>query len=296
MYELTFAILLAGGARPVTSGERIELHGRGHVYAARKADGVGREPAAGAHKSGVRRSEAIDGVRPTSPAGRRSRKESKPPGGPRPRRRAQAPAAVVFPSGESLTVVRGRDRRGQEHFDPTGSGNPLLDTSGERRFRKLSDNFSAGEMARSGGKTFDVARIDPRHVACLQAIRDRVGKPVRVRSGYRSFWYNDEVYRRLGKKPTKSQHISGRASDIWIQGMTGLEVAKVAIDACGPDLALGLGLEYAHVDVRGHPGVWGYEGVPGRQTAELERYRVARRVALRGGANKRRRVSLAKRM
>lgn len=318
MYKLVFTILLVSAAPRAAFGASLDRLGRGPDHAARWADRFGRVWAAGAIKPSVRRSEAVTVKPSTRPAGRRSRKEMKPAVGPQTRRplavrtpatsntaatvgrtrraaRPHAPVSIVFPSGAALTIVKGRDRVGQEHYDPTGSGNPLLNASGANRSKMLTDNFSVGEMARSGDKTFEVARIDPRHVICLQAIRDHVGKPVWVRSGYRSFWYNLEVYRRLGKKPTKSQHISGKASDIWIQGMTGLEVSKAAIDACGPDLAVGVGLEYAHVDVRGYPGVWGYNGVPRRQVAELERYRIARRVALRAGGNRRRRAPTSKR-
>lgn len=209
---------------------------------------------------------------------------------------SHATAMVTFLSGTSLPIVKGPDRAGQEHYDPNRSGNPLLNTSGANRLKMLSDNFSVNEIARSGNKIWGIARIDPRHVACLQEIRDYVGKPVSIRSGYRSFWYNIEIYRRMGKAPTKSQHISGRASDIKIEGMTGLEIAKAAIDACGPNVAIGLGLGYAHIDVRGHSSIWKYEGVTNQQIAEVERYRMVRRVALRGPARKQRRGSLSKRV
>jgi flagellar protein FlgJ len=156
----------------------------------------------------------------------------------------------------------------------------------------LSDNFSVAELARSGDKTFGVARIDPRQITCLQNIRNRVGRPVLIRSGYRSYWHNIEVYRRLGRRPTSSQHLSGRASDIKIEGMTGVEIAKAAIDACGPDIAVGLGPSFAHVDVRGDSGVWKYEGVTNQQVAEVERHRASRRVALRVRPRRQRRDSL----
>lgn len=301
MYKLAFSILLLTAVPPTVNagwaaGGAAKPIGRGPEVAKPPASGTGRarggtRPADavsvnGARKSASKVSTRTDGARLTPGASR---------GGAARRRRAHAPASVVFPSGTSLLITRGRERVGQEHYDPTGSENPLLETHGANRLKMLSDNFSVGEVARSGRKTFHVARIDPRQVACLQNIRDHVGKPVLIRSGYRSFWHNVEIYRRMGKRPTSSQHISGRASDIEVQGMTGLEVAKAAIDACGPDIAVGIGLGYAHVDVRGYPGVWGYDGVPRQYTAELERYRAARRIAQKGHARKRRRAALSKR-
>lgn len=205
---------------------------------------------------------------------------------------SSAPVVITFPSGVSLPIVRGADGKGKEHYDPNRSGNPLLATGGEYRTKRLSKNFSVYEYARSGNRTFDIARIDPRHVACLQSIRDFVGKPVMINSGYRSFKYNKELYRRMHKKSTNSQHISGRATDIKIGGMTGLEIAQAAIDACGSDIAIGLGTEYAHIDARGHFAVWKYDGVSNRQIAKVKRYRMASRGAPKGRGRRLRRGSL----
>lgn len=286
MYKLAFAILLISAASPITFGEGRGLND-GAPLAVRFRGG--REPVT-AKPSGRKSRTTAEGQNATKGVAART------PGGKTQNAAGSSTRAnVVFPSGESLTVVKGHSRAGQEHYDPTGSGNPLLDAGGANRLKKLSDNFSVDEMAQSGGKEFDIARIDPEQVICLQAIRDYIGRPVLIRSGYRSFWHNVEVYRRMGKKATKSQHISGKASDIWVKGMTGLEVAEAAVAACGPDIALGIGLEFAHVDVRGRAGVWVYEGVPRRQAAELERYRTAHQAALRRGANRRRRASFSKR-
>src|SRR4030095_466460 len=159
-------------------------------------------------------------------------------------------SSVTFPSGASLPTVAGPVNPGEEHYDPNKAGNPLLDTSGTNRSKPLSNNFTVGEFARSGSKKFDIARIDPKLVQCLQAIRDRVGKPVHITSGYRSYGYNIKIYKQRNQKPTDSQHTSGRAVDIQIDNMTGLELAKLAIDTCGCDIGVGIGENYAHIDVR----------------------------------------------
>jgi hypothetical protein len=181
-------------------------------------------------------------------------------------------AVVTFPSGESLRIVSAPSRPEQEHYDPNNSGNPLLDTGGSNRSKKLSNNFTVGELAKSGEMVFNVARIDPALVAALQAIRDHVGQPVTITSGYRSFRYNKQIYERKGKRPTKSQHISGRGADIKIEGMSGVQVTKAAIDAAGCRIAVGLGSTFAHIDVRGRFAVWNYGGVTRAQIDEVTRY------------------------
>jgi uncharacterized protein YcbK (DUF882 family) len=180
--------------------------------------------------------------------------------------------SITFPSGKSLVVVSAPSRPGQEHYDPNHSGNPLLDTSGENRAEMLSKNFAVSELAKSGERVFTIARIDLKLVQCLQSIRDYVGMPVVVTSGYRSYKYNKEIYEARGETPTLSQHISGRAADIKIEGMTGVEIAKAAIDSAGCDIAIGLGGGFAHIDVRGEFKVWNYGGVPKRQIEEVRRY------------------------
>ncbi|MEU7603497.1 D-Ala-D-Ala carboxypeptidase family metallohydrolase, partial [Streptomyces sp. NPDC041003] len=187
----------------------------------------------------------------------------------------------AFPSGLVLTPAPGATGRGQEHWDPNNVGLPLYDTSPLVRPRKIAPNFTVGELVRSGGQYADQARISAELVRCLQAIRVRIGRPVNITSGYRSWTRNVEVYRALGKKPTLSRHCSGQAADITAKGMTGLELAKAAIDACGDRIALGIGDSFLHIDVRGRWTTWSYLKEPQKSTAlaEIASYR-----AVRGGA------------
>jgi hypothetical protein len=182
---------------------------------------------------------------------------------------------VRFPSGVALPVAaEQRDGPGEEHHDPNGSGNPVLDVGGERRGLQLDRHFRVAEFAPRG----DGARIQPDLVRCLQAIRDRTGRAVTITSGYRSYAYNAHLYRtRYNREPTRSRHISGQAADIRISGMTGLQIAKLALEACGCGLGLGFGSAYAHVDVRGTYARWSY--LTGKAAsdgiAELDRHRRA---------------------
>jgi uncharacterized protein YcbK (DUF882 family) len=291
MYKLALAILLAAAAQTVAlAGRRVAPtpNARSHktVSEERKTVSEPRKTADDARKPDAKRAATTESAPPlsASPKGRAARASGR-----------RASDIVTFQSGDYLSVVKGRVRPGQKDYDPNQSRNPLLDTSGENRQKMLSDDFSVDEFAKSGNKRFGSARIDPRQVMCLQKIRDYVGKAVWISSGYRSYEYNEQLYKQRGKEPTRSQHISGRASDITIEGMTGLKIAKAAIDACGPDIAVGLGAGYAHIDVRGYPAAWEYDGVSPRQTAELERYRASKRLAQRERPRRQRRGQLPKR-
>ncbi len=191
---------------------------------------------------------------------------------------AESQTTVTFPSGAKLRVVNAPVSPGEEHYDPNGSGNPVLDTGHDVRSTKLSANFNVDELARSGGRRFDKSRIDPALVACLQQLRDRIGKPMVINSGYRSYADNAKLYiETYKKKPTDSQHSSGRAADIRISGMSGMNIAKAALEVCGTNLGVGIAETYAHIDVRGKWARWTYfgNGSPkDRQAiAEIDAYR-----------------------
>lgn len=187
---------------------------------------------------------------------------------------AEAVDEEGFPSGVVLSTVSGPTGREEEHWDPNSTGLPLYDTGPSVRAKKLSRSFTVGELASSGGRTDDRARISPALVRCLQAMRDRVGRPIKVTSGYRSWSRNVDVCRRSGKKPTVSRHCSGQAADITISGMSGLQIAKLAHDSCGDKIGVGVGKSFTHMDVRGVWTVWTYDGLDRAQVrAQLEAHR-----------------------
>jgi uncharacterized protein YcbK (DUF882 family) len=155
----------------------------------------------------------------------------------------------------------------------------LLDTSGENRRKFLSRDFTVAQFAstRSGSVPFSKARIDPKLVECIQALRDHLGIEVKINSGYRSYLYNKRLYERRKQRPTRSQHISGRAVDIRASGKSGLRLAKAALESCSCNLGLGLARDYIHLDVRGYFAVWRYGDLPReeakRQIMEIRQYR-----------------------
>lgn len=187
----------------------------------------------------------------------------------------------VFPSGVSLSATSGRTGKGEEHWDPNNTGLPLYEIGAAVRSRKLSPNFTVGELVFSGNQYADKARISPSLVAALQKLRDRVGRPVRITSGYRSWERNVAVYSnaRPPKKPTLSRHCSGQAADITVAGMTGLDIAKAAVDALGDGIGVGIGSSFAHIDVRGKWTVWTYlSGAAGAAAvAAIDAHRASRK-------------------
>lgn len=186
----------------------------------------------------------------------------------------------VFPSGLVLRRASGATGYGEEHWDPHATGLPLLATGPSTHAERLSPHFMVKELVNSGGRASSVSRISPTLVRVLEGIRERAGKPVRIISGYRSWAHNKQAYAAQGESPTPSRHCSGQAADIKIAGMTGVQIAKLAIDAAGMDLGIGVGPNYIHVDVRGTWTLWSYIGGIAGKTAiaeiQLHRDRVFR--------------------
>jgi uncharacterized protein YcbK (DUF882 family) len=89
----------------------------------------------------------------------------------------------------------------------------------------------------------------------LQIIRDELGEPIKINSGYRCEAYN----RKIGGVK-RSQHLKGKAADIRIKNLTPDEVAT-AIDKLqegGFIKVGGLGRynSFTHYDIRGRKARW----------------------------------------
>lgn len=107
---------------------------------------------------------------------------------------------------------------------------------------RLSKNFVLSEFAcKDGSKQI---LVDYELVELLQKLRDTIGKPVVITSGYRTATYN----KRCGGIST-SHHLTGKAADIKVSGMTPLQVA-IAADKIGFK-GIGVYPTFTHVDVCG---------------------------------------------
>ena len=106
---------------------------------------------------------------------------------------------------------------------------------------KISENFSLHEFECRDGS--HLVKLDEELIDKLQKLRELIGKPITVNSGYRTTEYN----KKIGGAP-KSQHIEGKAADITVKGLTPLQVKEYA-EKVG-FRGIGIYNTFTHVDVR----------------------------------------------
>lgn len=104
----------------------------------------------------------------------------------------------------------------------------IMDTDAEK---KVGQYFKVKEFACKDGS--QVVFIDDNLVSILDILRNQVGKPVHINSGYRTPTRNKDVG---GAK--YSYHMRGMAADIRINDMSAKEIANklsaiVSPDECG---------------------------------------------------------------
>ena len=122
---------------------------------------------------------------------------------------------------------------------------------------QLTANFKLSEFRCKDGTDVPEELIDHVQLLCenLQVLRDHIGKPIRVISGYRSPKYN----RRIGGAK-KSQHMLAKAADIKVKGMKPAEIKSVIVKLIkeGKMMPGGVGLytTFTHYDVRGRNARW----------------------------------------
>ena len=127
---------------------------------------------------------------------------------------------------------------------------------------QLSKNFKKSEFRCKDGTDVPDELMDnlKELVENLQIIRDYIGKPIRVISGYRSPRYN----RRIGGA-RKSQHMTAKAADLRVSGMSPRELREVIIKLIkeGKIKKGGIGLytSFVHYDVRGRNARWKGSGI-----------------------------------
>jgi uncharacterized protein YcbK (DUF882 family) len=127
---------------------------------------------------------------------------------------------------------------------------------------KITPNFSLSEFRCRDGSDVPADMMDSVRLLCenLQVLRDHIGKPIRVISGYRSPKYNS----RIGGA-RRSQHMLAKAADIKISGMTPAEVKKAILELIkeGKMMKGGVGIykTFTHYDVRGRNARWYGKGV-----------------------------------
>lgn len=114
---------------------------------------------------------------------------------------------------------------------------------------QLSKNFKSDEFA---CKCCEKCEIDPKLIEMLQLVRDIVGVPIYINSGYRCESHNKEV-----GGSSKSQHLQGKAADIRIKNMSVEQMYNIC-----KGFFNGIGIypeqHFIHVDVRPTKSTWVY--------------------------------------
>ena len=94
----------------------------------------------------------------------------------------------------------------------------------------------------------------------LQTLRDYIGRPIRIISGYRSPDYNKKI-----GGARQSQHMAAKAADIKVDGMEPWIVKKIIEHLIheGHMMKGGVGIyeTFVHYDVRGRNARWAGKGV-----------------------------------
>jgi uncharacterized protein YcbK (DUF882 family) len=127
---------------------------------------------------------------------------------------------------------------------------------------RLTDNFHIKEFkCRDGSSVPDVYLENVKLLAeNLQVLREHIGKPIIVISGYRSPKYN----RKIGGA-RKSQHMKAAAADIIVRGMKPDEVREVILqlikDGKMKKGGVGRYTTFIHYDVRGWNARWSGRGI-----------------------------------
>ena len=114
----------------------------------------------------------------------------------------------------------------------------------------LSEHFSRQEFAcpdGCGGDTIDTETLD-----VLETIREHFNAPVHVNSGFRCLRHNAAIGGR-----TYSQHLVGRAADIWVEGVSPGVVQEYVKTLLAGSGGLGRYNTFTHVDTRTNgPARW----------------------------------------
>lgn len=171
---------------------------------------------------------------------------------PPPVRLPSVPITVPFEPGHFADYDTGLDEFDLDEAFEEGTGTvPLLWIEGEED-AWLTPGFRVADFASRDGST--LARISYRLVDGLERLRQEAGS-LGIISGYRNSAHNAAV-----GGVAHSQHLEGKAADVWSAHHAPLDLARLALQTLGCEIGLGLGPRSLHVDVRGELVTWTYPG------------------------------------
>jgi uncharacterized protein YcbK (DUF882 family) len=122
---------------------------------------------------------------------------------------------------------------------------------------KLTENFSLEEFACKDGTPVPGELLDNVELLAknLQVLRDHIGDPIHINSGYRSPTYNAKVG---GKKA--SYHLKAMAGDLTTKNKTPKQLAavieKLISERKMKQGGIGIYPGFVHYDVRGTKARW----------------------------------------
>lgn len=124
--------------------------------------------------------------------------------------------------------------------------------------KQLTKNFNIEEWRCHDGTGVPYDLVD-NVIECaknLQVLRDYLGEPVKINSGYRNPTYN----KRVVNGANDSQHTHGRAADITVKSKTPKQlhaiIEKLISQGKMKQGGLGLYPGFVHYDTRGNKARW----------------------------------------
>lgn len=152
---------------------------------------------------------------------------------------------------KTRTAISGAQSAGTATSYARTASNVVTYSLSQHGNTKLTNNFTVAEFRCKDGS--NTVKIDTKLAALLQEIRNYFGKPVKIVSGYRTASYNKQV-----GGASSSLHVSGKAADISIAGVTPLQIARYA-QSLGVK-GIGLYSSFVHVDTRTTKYYWNSTG------------------------------------
>ena len=109
--------------------------------------------------------------------------------------------------------------------------------------KQLSANFKLKEFK---SRTNPAVFISRELIEVLQSIRNKLGSPININSGYRTQEHNKSVGGSIN-----SAHLIGCAADISSPTVKAVEIARIAYALYGKKIAIGLHTKenYVHIDI-----------------------------------------------
>lgn len=134
----------------------------------------------------------------------------------------------------------------------------LAKAKNKRPKKQLTKNFHIDEFACHDGTTVPAELYGNvlELAENLQALRDKIGKPIKIISGYRHLEYNKKI-----GGARKSQHMDAMAADIKVKGIGPAKMAVIIEEAIAEGVmkkgGVGRYPTFTHYDIRGKNARWG---------------------------------------